>query len=74
MPEERLELEILDRGIHCSGCEQRIRGSLARLRGVRSVEASQRTQKVSVVVDAGALTTKDVASALERLGYEVASE
>lgn len=63
-----------DLTIHCSACEQRVSNALRRLPGVEAVEASSRTQQVTVRTDAGRLDAHAVQARLELLGYRVALE
>lgn len=64
-----LELAVRDRAIHCAGCESRIEGALGRLAGVRAVKADHRTQRVTVRVDPGAVSARDVLERLARIGF-----
>lgn len=57
--------------IHCAGCESRIGFALRRLRGVQDVQASAETQRVSVAIDPGRVTTDEVRARLAQLGYQV---
>jgi copper chaperone len=59
-----------DQKIHCASCEQRIDIALHRLEGVQEVEASFRTQEVTVEIDDSKLTPDQVRAKLEQLGYE----
>jgi len=63
-----LDLVVRDKAIHCSGCESRIEGALGRLGGVRAAKADHRTQRVTVRVDPGAVSARDVVERLARIG------
>ncbi len=60
--------------IHCAGCEQRIGNALKRVPGVEGVQASHRTQDVSVEIDSAQVGPDQVRTKLEQLGYEVAPD
>jgi copper chaperone CopZ len=63
------ELKVLDKAIHCAGCEARIQGLLARMPGVQEVKADHRTQKVRLTLDSGSVSIQEVKEKLEDLGY-----
>lgn len=67
--EEVLELAVRDDAIHCAGCESRIEGALGRLPGVRAVKADHRTQRLTIRVDPGAVSARDVLERLARIGF-----
>jgi copper chaperone CopZ len=69
---EQLELTVLEKAIHCSGCESRIQGALGKLPGVAKVKASHKTQKVTLALDHQKTSLRDVLAKLEFLGYSVA--
>lgn len=48
---EQLELAVMDKAIHCSGCESRIETVLKKLPGVVKAKANHKTQKVSLALD-----------------------
>ena len=60
--------------IHCEGCEQRIANALRRLRGVQQVEASSKTQHVTVVYDPAQVTEAQLRAKLEQTGFAAAAE
>lgn len=64
-----LELVVREGAIHCAGCESRIEGALGRLPGVRAVKADHRAQRVTVRVDPGAVSARDVLERLARIGF-----
>ncbi len=65
-----LEFAVRDEAIHCAGCESRIEGVLGRLGGVHAVTADHRSQRVSVRVDPGVVSARDVVESLARIGFE----
>ena len=69
---ESLEIEVLEKGIHCASCEARIQSVLARLPGVKQVKASHRTQKVQLTLDGEQGSIREVREHLESLGYKTA--
>lgn len=58
--------------MHCTGCEARIARALKWLPGVREVEASHESQRVSVAIDAGRVTPAEVQAAIKQAGFETA--
>lgn len=66
---EHVELTVLDRAIHCSGCESRIQSILGRLPGVTKAKANHKTQKVSLELDVEKTPLDDVRTKLEVAGY-----
>lgn len=69
---EQLGLTVLERAIHCSGCEGRIQGILGRLPGVLKVKADYKTQKVSLTLDVEKAPLEEVRRKLEIAGYRTA--
>ncbi|MBI2303304.1 MAG: heavy-metal-associated domain-containing protein [Chloroflexi bacterium] len=69
---DTLELMVAGNAIHCSGCESRIQGALAKLPGVQKVKASRKTQKIVLALDQEKTPLRDVLAKLEFLGYTVA--
>ena len=66
---ETYEIHVLDKAIHCSGCEARIQSVLARMPGVQEVDADYKTQKVHFTLDSASVSVQDVKEKLEDLGY-----
>ena len=64
-------IQILDKGIHCSGCEARIQSVLSRLPGVQEVKADYKTQSVLLKLDPQKLSLQAVKEKLGELGYSV---
>ncbi len=66
---ETYELQVLNKAIHCSGCEARIQSVLARMPGVQEVDADYKTQKIHLTLDSASVSVQDVKEKLEDLGY-----
>ena len=66
---EEHDIQILDKGIHCSGCEARIQNVLSKLPGVQEVKADYKTQSVLLKLDPQKLNRQAVKEKLEELGY-----
>lgn len=67
MKDETLEVE----GMHCEGCENRIRRSLGALPGVARVEPDRRARRVSIRYEEAQLGLGELKERLERIGFEV---
>ena len=67
------EIQVLDRGIHCAGCEVRIQKVIGRLPGVIEVKADHKTQKVRATLHPDKISVAEVIAKLEDLGYRTAS-
>ena len=63
---ETCEIEVLDKGIHCAGCEARIQNVLSRVSGVKEVKASHETQKVELTLDPDETSLESVRGKLLR--------
>lgn len=59
--------------MHCGGCELRVRFALEQLPGVQQVLADSKTQRISVMLNPGQVTTEQVQQRLKAAGYEVAT-
>ena len=66
---ETHEITVLDKAIHCEGCEARIQSVLTKAAGVQEAKASYKTQKVSLTLDSTIASIQDVKDKLEDLGY-----
>ena len=66
------EIQVLDKGIHCSGCELRIQNVLSKLPGIQGVKTNYKTQHVLFKLDPQKLTVQAVKEKLEELGYTTA--
>ncbi len=69
-----IELTVLDNGIHCTSCEQRIQAMLAKLAGLHEVKADHQTQHVRFSLDEDKSSLDQVIERLEFLGYRVSKE
>ena len=63
------EIQVLDKGIHCAGCEARIQSVLSKLPGIQEVKANHKSQSVLLTLDPQKLTVQAVKEKLEELGY-----
>ena len=63
------EIQVLDKGIHCVGCEARIQNVLSKLPGIQEVKANYKTQNVLLKLDPQKLTVQTVQEKLDELGY-----
>ncbi len=63
------EFEVLDRRIHCDGCEGRISHALRRLDGVADATASHDTQRVRVTVDDAGPQRDAIEAKLAAIGF-----
>ena len=62
-------IQVLDKGIHCSGCEARIQNVLSKLPGIQEVKADYKTQRILLKLDPQKLNLQAVKEKLEELGY-----
>lgn len=69
---ETVELQVS--GMSCAGCEQRISKVLARVEGVRRVEADHGNGRVRVRVGPGLTDRRVLAERIEAMGYDVVRE
>lgn len=69
---ETIEMQVLDKGIHCSGCEARIQSVLAKVPGVQQVKADHKTQLVRLTLEPETVSVEGVREKLEDMGYETA--
>ena len=69
---EDYEIQVLDKGIHFSGCEARIQNVLSKLPGIQEVKANYKTQNILLKLDPQKLTVQAVKEKLEELGYTTA--
>jgi len=56
-------------GMSCSACEGAIRIAVKKLDGVEEVVASYDEAQVTVTYDASAVSSKDIKTAIKKLGY-----
>ena len=71
-PVETCEIQLLEHGIHCTGCETRIQSVLARVPGVSEVKANSKTQSIQLTLDPEKVSVQEVREKLEDLGYRTA--
>ena len=57
--------------LNCAGCEQRLGTALWHMPGIEDVQASAKTQQVTVTVDPTKVVPEQVRARLEQMGYEV---
>jgi copper chaperone CopZ len=67
---ENVEIQVLEKGIHCAGCEARIQSVVSRLNGVETVKADHKTQMVSITLDPQRASIEQIRAKLEGLGYK----
>lgn len=67
------EIQVLEKGIHCAGCETRIQSVLDRLPGVTKVKADYKTQKVRLTLDPDKVSAQQVREKLVDMGYQTAA-
>ncbi len=67
------ELELNVSGMHCSGCENRIKNAISDIRGIKEVKANHETGKVSVISkkDIDDEMLKDIKNRIERMDFKV---
>jgi uncharacterized protein len=61
------------KGMSCASCEIKIENGLSRIEGVKEVKASLAESTVMVSFDSAALGPEELATAIQKLGYEVVS-
>ena len=67
---QKTELHVT--GMHCEGCENRIKKMLPRINSVDDVNADRNAEKVEFTSDGSPETLKAVKDKIVDLGYEVA--
>lgn len=60
--------------IHCAGCENTIQRALNRMPGVRSVQASHRTQRIELNLDGEQTALEQIKGKFDLMGYAVKEE
>lgn len=56
--------------MHCSGCENKIKGNLRFEKGIKKITTSIADQTVTVEYDAGKTTPEKIIKAFTKFGYE----
>ena len=59
-------------GMHCEGCENRIRKMVGKINGVSEVKADRNAGKVEFDFDGSSETLTAIKEKIDELGYEVA--
>ncbi len=57
--------------MHCEGCEQKIKGSVRFVRGVKSITTDVQNQRVTITYDAEKTTPEKIEEAFSKVGYSV---
>lgn len=57
--------------MHCQNCENRIKGNLRFVKGVKKIETSVDEQRVTIEYDADKTTPDKIKQGFEKIGYEV---
>lgn len=58
-------------GMHCTGCENTIKGNIKEINGVKTVDASFKENKAVVSFDSTKTNEKAILAAIEEAGYKV---
>lgn len=66
---ESINLKV--NGMHCSGCEARIKNSLESIKGIKKIKASHKRGTVDISYDAGNISLGEIKENIEDLGFEV---
>ena len=66
---ETMELSVS--GMTCTGCENTIKNGLKQVDGVVEVEASHKTNKVTIKVEKDKVSREEIAQQIETIGYNV---
>ena len=69
---QAMELDV--DGMHCTGCENTIKKSVAELEGVKEVTASHTGGMAYVVYDTALTSLADIKAAIEGKGYAVTGQ
>ena len=64
------ELIIKVEGMHCSGCENRVKNALEQIEGIEKVKASHEDGEVVIKIS-HEVSMEEVKEAIEDLGFEV---
>jgi len=67
------ELELKVTGMHCGGCENRVKNAVSDIKGVKAVTADHEACKVNVEFkkDVDETVVEEVKEAIERLDFKV---
>lgn len=56
--------------MHCSGCEQKIKGNLRFEKGVKQIECSIDEQRVTITFDADKTSSEKIIQSFDKFGYK----
>lgn len=56
--------------LECGKCENKVKENLRFVKGVKDIQASAETQKITVVYDADKTTVEKIPKSLEKIGYK----
>ena len=67
------ELELNVEGMHCAGCENRIKNVVSEIKGVKEVKANHETGKVNIVLkeEPDENMKEDIKNRIERMDFKV---
>ncbi len=57
--------------MHCAGCENKIKGNLKYIKGVKSIETNVEKQTVTIKYDSSKTTPEKIVAGFGKIGYEV---
>ena len=57
--------------MHCSGCENKIKGNIRFVKGVKKIVTSVPAQTVTIVFDPRKTNYETISAALEKIGYAI---
>lgn len=66
---ENIKLKV--NGMHCNGCESRIKNSLESIKGIKKVKASHEKGTVDILLDTSKVDLNDIKENIEDIGFEV---
>ncbi len=57
--------------MHCAGCENKIKGNIKYIKGVKSIETDLEKQTVTIKYDSAKTTLEKIVAGFSKIGYEV---
>ncbi|WP_457557536.1 heavy-metal-associated domain-containing protein [Candidatus Harpocratesius sp.] len=66
---KEIEISILNKAIHCEGCELRIIKEIGKKRGIKSVIPNHKNQKIKLSFDEEKIKQEKIVKSLEKMGY-----
>ena len=57
--------------MHCMGCENNIKSNIRFVKGTKEIEASARTQTVTIIYDKKKAKYSDYVAAFKKIGYDI---